>query len=140
MFFGIFVRDDAHANIHDNHVLDIRDQAIGPLSGAQRGIGVLVGSGSLAVTSATADLTNNVIARYQKGGVVADGAATQMDAVLNTMPVGIKFGNGDRKPSLKRNFAQDRSRRGVVTNSTLGSGPAGHCGLSMGSMSLDQPC
>src|SRR6185503_10587326 len=38
---GIFVRGGAHANIHDNKVLDIRESAA--LSGNQRGIGIFVG-------------------------------------------------------------------------------------------------
>jgi len=37
---GIFVRGGAYANIHDNKILDIRDD---PFSGCQNGIGIIVG-------------------------------------------------------------------------------------------------
>ena len=69
---GIFVRDSAFANIHDNNILDIRDA---PLSGCQNGIGILVGRNSLSTTG-TATIQDNVISGHQKGGIVVDRAGS----------------------------------------------------------------
>lgn len=79
---GIFVRDGAHANIHDNKVIDIRESAI--LSGNQRGIGIFVGR-ALFGTSGTAVIANNVITGYQKGGIVVDGPGSQATITGNTV-------------------------------------------------------
>ncbi|MCG3155912.1 MAG: hypothetical protein DKINENOH_02520 [bacterium] len=73
---GIFVRGTAYANIHDNKVLDIRDN---PISGCQNGIGILVGRASFA-TSGTATIKNNEVASYQKGGIVVSN--TGSDATI----------------------------------------------------------
>jgi nitrous oxidase accessory protein NosD len=62
---GIFVRDDAYANIHDNRILDIRDD---PFSGCQNGVAIQVGRAALS-TSGSADITDNEISGYQKNGV-----------------------------------------------------------------------
>jgi len=79
---GIFVRGGAHANIHDNKVLDIRESA--SLSGNQRGIGIFVGR-ALFGTSGMATITNNEIRGYQKGGIVVDGPGSQATITGNTI-------------------------------------------------------
>ena len=79
---GIFVRGGAHANIHDNKVLDIRESAA--LSGNQRGIGIFVGR-ALFGTSGIATITNNEIRGYQKGGIVVDGPGSQATMTGNTI-------------------------------------------------------
>jgi hypothetical protein len=79
---GIFVRGGAHANIHDNKVLDIRESAA--LSGNQRGIGIFVGR-RVYGTTGTATITNNEIRGYQKGGIVVDGPGSQATITGNTM-------------------------------------------------------
>ena len=63
--YGIFVKDDANANIHHNTIADIRDE---PVSGCQTGVGILVGRNSVG-TSGTATIKHNTIVDYQKGGV-----------------------------------------------------------------------
>jgi filamentous hemagglutinin family protein len=92
---GIFVRDGAHAHIHDNSVIDIRDSAV--LSGVQSGIGIFVGRAYIN-TFGAAVIENNVITGYQKGGIVVDGPGTQATVTGNTVrgegPTGVTAQNG----------------------------------------------
>ncbi|MBL7967501.1 MAG: T9SS type A sorting domain-containing protein [Prolixibacteraceae bacterium] len=68
---GILVTDGATANIHNNSVLDIRDQSF---SGCQNGRAIQVGLGT---TAGTATISNNIVSGYQKGGIyVYAGSAT----------------------------------------------------------------
>lgn len=78
---GIFVRDDAYANIHHNRILDIRDN---PFSGCQNGVAIQVGRLSLG-TSGTADISNNEIAGYQKNGVTVSNAGSSATLTGNTI-------------------------------------------------------
>ena len=70
--YGIFVRDDAYANIHDNEVVDIRDTGT---SGCQNGNAIVVGRSNIP-TDGTADITDNVIKTYQKTGIIISGAGS----------------------------------------------------------------
>ncbi len=79
---GVFVRDGAHANIHDNRVSDIREGVA--ISGNQTGIGIFVGRAKIG-TSASADIENNVITGYQKGGIVVDGPGSSATISGNTI-------------------------------------------------------
>ncbi|MEO8604198.1 MAG: right-handed parallel beta-helix repeat-containing protein, partial [bacterium] len=63
--YGIFVRDDGYANIHDNVVRDVRDD---PLSACQTGVGIAVGR--VDIGTGTADVTHNTIDGYQQVGIV----------------------------------------------------------------------
>lgn len=84
---GIFVRDAAYANIHDNRILDIRDNEPGPtapFSGCQNGVGITVGSASLTVTG-TADIKDNLIQGYQKNGIVVSHLGSSASVVNNTV-------------------------------------------------------
>lgn len=81
LHYGIFVRDAANANIHDNKVSDIRDQ---PLSGCQNGIGIGAGRAAFSTTG-TATLTNNVISGYQKGGIVISNSGSGATINGNTV-------------------------------------------------------
>jgi hypothetical protein len=78
---GIFVRDDAYANIHDNRILDIRDN---PFSGCQNGVAIQVGRASLG-TNGAADISNNEIAGYQKNGVTVSNAGSSATLTNNTI-------------------------------------------------------
>ncbi len=78
---GIVVRDGAHANIHDNKILDIRDE---PLSGCQNGVGIIVGRQSWATTG-TADITNNIISGFQKNAMMVDNAGSSATITGNTI-------------------------------------------------------
>ena len=80
---GIFVLDGATANIHDNKILDIRDNAA-PLSGCQTGIAIQVGRNALG-TSGTATIANNIITGYQKGAIVVDNTGSSAIITGNTI-------------------------------------------------------
>lgn len=69
---GIFVHSGAHATIHDNAIVDIRDD---PMAACQQGIAIVVGSSSLR-TTATADIYDNVLTAYQKGGISVSNAGS----------------------------------------------------------------
>ena len=79
--FGIFVRDDAHAYIHDNKIVDIRDN---PFSGCQNGVGIQVGRSALS-TNGTADIENNTITGYQKNGITVSGGTSDATITGNTV-------------------------------------------------------
>lgn len=78
---GIFVRDGAFANIHDNQILDIRDNVF---SGCQNGIAIQVGRNAIA-TSGTATIANNIITGYQKGAIVVDNTGSDATITGNTI-------------------------------------------------------
>lgn len=91
---GIFVRDGAYANIHDNKIMDIRDTGD---SGCQNGHGVLVGRTTLSSVG-TADIKDNVIDNYQKTGIIVSytGSSATIDnnEVLGDGPKTIIAENG----------------------------------------------
>ncbi len=66
---GITVSGGGSAKIERNHITAIRDE---PVSGAQNGIGILVGNGTTGEVG-TATILRNLIDDYQKGGIVVDG-------------------------------------------------------------------
>ncbi|HET6845286.1 MAG TPA: right-handed parallel beta-helix repeat-containing protein [Anaerolineales bacterium] len=78
---GIFVRDGANANIHDNTISNIRDSSF---SGCQNGVGIFVGRMSLS-TFGTATITNNMISGHQKGGIVVDNTGSNAVITGNTI-------------------------------------------------------
>ena len=75
------MRDDAHAYIHDNKIVDIRDN---PFSGCQNGIGIQVGRSALS-TNGTADIENNTITGYQKNGITVSGGTSDATITGNTV-------------------------------------------------------
>lgn len=78
---GIFVRDGAFANIHDNKILDIRDAQF---SGCQNGIAIQVGRNAYSTTG-TATIANNIIMGYQKGAIVVDNTGSSATITGNTI-------------------------------------------------------
>lgn len=78
---GIYVRDGAYANIHDNKILDVRDTG---LSGCQNGNGIVVGRLAHSTTG-TATITNNVITGYQKTGILVDNTGSNANITGNTI-------------------------------------------------------
>jgi parallel beta-helix repeat protein len=84
--FGIYVRDGATANIHDNTVKDIRDD---PLSGAQYGYGIEVGKYNNTPPFVNqvghATITNNTVYGYQKTGIECEGAGSSATITGNTV-------------------------------------------------------
>ena len=81
--YGIFVRDGAHANIHDNLIQDIRDDVV-PLSGCQNGVAIGVGRQAWGL-SGDAEIVNNTIVGHQKGGIVVDNAGSFAHIEGNTI-------------------------------------------------------
>ena len=78
---GIFVRNGATANIHDNRIQDIRDLTF---SGCQNGQGIWVGRQAWS-TIGTATINNNIIVGYQKGGIVVDNTGSSAIITNNTI-------------------------------------------------------
>jgi hypothetical protein len=72
--YGVFVTDGNGVLVKDNRITRIQDT---PFSGCQNGIGLRVGSEFLGF-AADADVTDNLIDNYQKGGVVIDGTGTNV--------------------------------------------------------------
>lgn len=94
MGYGVVVRDGAHANIHDNKILDIRDN---PFSGCQNGVGIVVGRSAWSTTG-TAEITNNIITGFQKNGIVVSNTGSSAtitgNAVTGAGPTTVIAQNG----------------------------------------------
>ena len=109
---GIFVRGGAYANIHDNNIVDIRDNAT-PLSGCQNGIGILVGRQADATTG-TATIANNTIVDYQKGGIVVDNAGSNAIITHN-----ILTGAGTIDITAQNGIQISRGATATLTDNTI---------------------
>ncbi len=79
--YGVLVDNNGSATITDNHITKIENA---PFSGAQEGIGVQVGN-NFTNQSGSADIENNVIDNYQKGGVVIEHAGSKAEVEGNTV-------------------------------------------------------
>ncbi len=81
--YGVFVDGGGSALITDNHVTEIRD--FPPLSGCQNGIGVAAGRvlPPDGPTFGSATIVHNLIDKYQKGGVLVDGAGSAGEVAFN---------------------------------------------------------
>lgn len=78
---GVFVDNAFDARIRENRVTEIRN-SLPSLFGCQDGISVLVGRSSQSSVG-SADVSQNVIDEYQKGGVVVDNAGSDADVDHN---------------------------------------------------------
>ena len=108
--YGILVRDGANANIHDNKILDIRDN---PFSGCQNGIGIQVGRQALS-TSGTATITKNIISGYQKNGITVDGTGSSATISDNTIT-----GIGTTTIIAQNGVQISRSATGTLLGNTI---------------------
>jgi hypothetical protein len=77
--YGVFVTN-ANAIIIGNNVVSIRDT---PYSGCQNGIAIRFGSQGLSFVGHTGLIAYNTISDYQKGGIVVDGAGTNVNVLGN---------------------------------------------------------
>jgi hypothetical protein len=77
--YGVFVTN-ANATIVGNRALSIRDN---PYSGCQNGVAIRFGSQGLGFVGHTGTIAYNTIGDYQKGGIVVDGAGTNVSVVGN---------------------------------------------------------
>lgn len=78
---GIYVYNGANADIHHNTIQDIRDE---PFSGCQNGVAIMVGRQYWSTTG-TANIENNTIVGYQKGGIVVDNSGSNATITDNTI-------------------------------------------------------
>lgn len=116
---GIFVRDGAHAHIHGNKLVDMRESVA--LSGNQRGVGIFVGRALLS-TSGSAVIEDNVITGYQKGGIVVDGPGSQATITGNTVT-----GEGPTTAIAQNGIQVSRGANATVTGNTVsGNAYTGH--------------
>lgn len=113
---GIYVKGNANVNIHDNKIMDIRDN---PFSGCQSGIAIQVGRKNES-TIVRAVIQNNIIIGYQKGGIVVDNAGSYASIVNNTIlgagPTVINAQNGIQ---ISRNAMAELINNNIQGNSYI---------------------
>lgn len=116
---GIYVRNGANANIHDNVITGMRGD---PLDGCQKGSGIRVGRAATP-TSGTATITNNTISDYQKTGIIVDNAGSAATITGNTItgvgPTNVVAQNGMQ---ISRGAVATVSGNRVSGNAYTGSG------------------
>lgn len=120
---GVRVDEGGSATLADNHITEIRS-ASPALRGCQNGIAVLVGR-AFEDQSGEAEIANNLIDRYQKGGVVVDGEGSSAEVHHNeivgeTQPVIAPNGI-----QVSRDAAADVHHNEVYGNSYTLGGAAG---------------
>jgi len=76
-YFGI-VNNGAKVDIQNSYVHDIGEH---PFDGTQHGVGIYFAYDS----GATGDIANNTVSRYQKGGIVVNGASDSANIHNNTV-------------------------------------------------------
>lgn len=81
-FYGILVQAGGSAKISHNYITSIADR---PLSGAQRGVAIQIGSTLPGTSTGSATITNNVIDRYQKNGIQVSGTGSNAIIEDNTI-------------------------------------------------------
>ena len=86
---GIFVSDGATLKITNSTITDIRDN---PVGGCQNGDDILVGRARLN-TIGHAEISNVIITKYQKGGIVIDGIGTTASVKNNDVIFGFSSVN-----------------------------------------------
>ena len=82
---GIFVSGGATLKITKSTITDIRDN---PAGGCQNGIGILVGRAKLSTTG-HAEISDVTVTKYQKGGIVVDGAGSSASVKDNMVSFGL---------------------------------------------------
>jgi nitrous oxidase accessory protein NosD len=107
---GVFVRDGAHASIHDDLITAIRNN---PIDGCQKGVGVRVGRAALS-TSGTAAISGTTISGYQKGGIVVDGPGSGATITGNTIT-----GAGPTDAVAQNGIQVSRAATATVTGNTI---------------------
>jgi hypothetical protein len=110
---GIFVSGGAILKITNSTITDIRDN---PVSGCQNGDGILVGRAKLN-TIGHAEISNVLVTKYQKGGIVVDGAGSTASVKnndinfgfisVNIAPNGIQVSRGAQATVSNNNVSQN---------------------------------
>ena len=137
--YGVFVGNGGSADIRDNRITEIRDN---PFGGCQNGVGVRVGSQFLG-EEGHGTVYGNYIDRYQKGGIVVDGAASsatvQQNRIQGAGPTDSIAQNGIQ---VSRGAAADVLQNIVLDNSFSGPPIASSTGILLfqatGAVDVDQ--
>ncbi len=108
--YGIFVRSGAFANIHDNRIIDVRDN---PFGGCQNGVAIQVGRQAFGTTG-TATITNNIITGYQKNGITVDNVGSNATLSGNTIT-----GVGTTAIIAQNGIQISRGATGTLSNNTI---------------------
>ncbi len=87
---GVFVRDGAYADIHNNIVRDIRDQ---PMSNCHYGVAIQVGRSSLNSVG-VATIRENEILGYQKNGITVSGVGSHAGPTEIIAQNGVQVSDG----------------------------------------------
>jgi parallel beta-helix repeat protein len=107
--FGVQVTGGGSATIRDNFITAIRGET---LTGAQTGIGVVVGGADGA--TGTADLFKNVITDYQKGGVIVANEGSSATIRDNRI-----VGSGETDLVAQNGIQVSDGATAVISNNTI---------------------
>lgn len=118
---GIYVRDGANANIHDN--------AITTIGSGGGSLGILVGRAAHS-TFGTAIISNNNISGYGKGGIVVDNSDSSANITGNTV-----IGGGDDLVVAQNGIQISRGATGMILNNII----SGHVCTNTGGGCTDDP-
>ena len=108
--YGIFVRNGAYANIHDNKISDVRDN---PFGSCQNGVAIQIGRMAWSTTG-TATIANNIITGYQKNGITVDNAGSSATILGNTIT-----GAGTTAIIAQNGIQISRGATGSLTGNTV---------------------
>src|SRR5579864_3962889 len=128
---GIFVSGDSTLKITNSTVTDIHDS---PAGGCQNGVGIFVGRAKLS-TIGHAEISDVTITKYQKGGIVVDGAGSTADIKNNEVSFGFSSiniaANGIQISRGAQAIVSNNMVTGNICSSTV-------CGSDLANPQLDQ--
>jgi parallel beta-helix repeat protein len=120
-YFGI-VNNGGDVKIQNSNISDIGEK---PINGAQHGVGIYFVFGS----ASKGNIQNNMVSRYQKGGIVVNGSASNVNVQQNTViglgPVnfiaqnGIQVGYG-AKAQVQNNLVSGNAYTGAGQTASAG--------------------
>jgi hypothetical protein len=129
-YFGV-VNNGGDVDIRNSNISDIGEK---PFNGTQHGVGIYFVFGAPSKGS----IQNNTISRYQKGGIVVNGSANNVNVQQNTViglgPIDFIAQNGIQvaygaKAQVQNNFVSGNAYTGANFASSGGVLVFGGCGL-----------
>ena len=108
--YGVYVTS-ANATIVGNQVQSIRDATY---SGGQHGIAIRFGSQASGFVGHTGSIAYNTVGDYQKGGIVVDGAGTNVNVLGNLVT-----GQNQTLINGQNGIQMSRGALGLVNNNTV---------------------
>ena len=122
---GVYVMNGFKERIEHNHILDIRN-ANPALFGCQEGLAVQIGRQG-ENTTGSARVTHNLIADYQKGGVIVDNAGSygQVDHNVIRAAAAVQPNIAPNGVQISRGAGADVDHNKVSANKFLGNRDAG---------------